>query len=127
MPVIVDTSEWVQYFRFADSTEAAEVRRLLVAGEVVMVGVVYVELLRGARDAAQFHALEDHLDALPFLEMTNATWRDTGRILRDLQRRGSAISLPDAAIAALVIEHGLRVYTRDDHFQRIPGLELHTA
>ena len=127
MPVIVDTSEWVQYFRFADSTEAAEVRRLLVAGEVVMVGIVYAELLRGARDAAQFHALEDHLDALPFLEMTGATWRATGRILGELQRRGSAISLPDAAIAALALEHGLQVYTRDDHFQRIPGLELHTA
>ena len=127
MPVIVDTSEWVQYFRFADSTEAAEVRRLLVAGEVVMVGVVYAELLRGARDAAQFHTLEDHLDALPFLEMTIASWRATGRILSDPQRRGWTISLPDAAIAALALEHGLQVYTRDDHFQRIPGLELHTA
>ena len=92
-----------------------------------MVGVVYAELLRGARDETQFRALEEQLDALPFLEMTTATWRDTGRILGDLRRRGSAISLPDAAIAALALEQGLQVYTRDDHFQRIPGLELHTA
>jgi predicted nucleic acid-binding protein len=125
--VLVDTSEWVQYFRVADSTEGAEVRRLLVSAEVVMVGVVYAELLRGARDETQFRVLEEQLDALPFLEMTIATWRATGRILSDLQGRGSTISLPDAAIAALALEHGLRVYTRDDHFQRILGLELHTV
>ena len=127
MAVVVDTSQWVQYFRVAASAEAAEVRRLLALGEVVMIGVVYAELLRGARDETQFRALEEQLDALPFLEMTTATWRDTGRILGDLRRRGSAISLPDAAIAALALEQGLQVYTRDDHFQRIPGLELHTA
>ena len=127
MPVIVDTSQWVQYFRVAGSAEADEVRRLLVSAEVVIVGVVYTELLRGARDENQFRALEEQLDALPFLEMTRATWGATGRILSDLQQRGSVISLPDAAIAALALEHGLKVYTRDDHFQRIPGLELHTA
>ena len=127
MAVVVDTSQWVQYFRVAASAEAAEVRRLLALGEVVMVGVVCAELLRGARDETQFRALDEQLDALPFLEMTIATWRDTGRILSDLERRGLTIPLPDAAIAALALEHGHRVYTRDDHFQRIPGLELHTV
>ncbi len=127
MAVVVDTSQWVQYFRVAASAEAAEVRRLLALGEVVMVGVVYAELLRGARDETQFRALEEQLDALPFLEMTIATWRGAGRILSDLQRRGLTIPLPDAAIAATALERGHRVYTRDDHFQRIPGLELHTA
>ncbi len=127
MAVVVDTSQWVQYFRIGASAEAAEVDRLLALGEVVMVGVVYAELLCGARDETQFRALDEQLDALPFFEMTNSIWRATGRILSDLQRRGSAISLPDAAIAALALEHGLQVYTRDDHFQRIPGLELHSV
>ncbi len=125
--MVVDTSEWAQYFRVAASAEAVEVRRLLALGEVVMVGVVYAELLRGARDETQFRALGEQLDALPFLEMTNATWRGAGRILSDLERRGSTIPLTDAAIAALALEHGLQVYTRDDHFQRIPGLALHEA
>ncbi len=127
MAVVVDTSQWVQYFRVAASAEAAEVRRLLALGEVVMVGVVYAELLCGARDETQFRALDEQLDALPFFEMTNTIWRDTGRILSDLQRRGLTIPLPDAAIAALALEHGVQVYTRDDHFQRIPGLELHAV
>ncbi len=127
MAVVVDTSQWVQYFRIGASAEAAEVDRLLALGEVVMVGVVYAELLCGARDETQFRALEQQLDALPFLEMTTATWRDTGRILSDLQQEGLTIPLPDAAIAALALEQALQVYTRDDHFQRIPGLELHTV
>ncbi len=127
MAVVVDTSQWVQYFRTGASAEAAEVDRLLALAEVVMVGVVYAELLCGARDETQFRALDEQLDALPFFEMTNTIWRDTGRILSDLQRRGLTIPLPDAVIAALALEHGLEVYTRDDHFQRIPELELHTA
>ena len=125
MPVVVDTSQWIQYFRVAGSPEAMEVRRLLTSGEVVMVGVVYAELLRGARNQDQFRALEEQLDALPFLEMSKDTWSSTGRILSDLQRQGLPISLPDAAIAALALEHELHVFSRDEHFQRVPELELH--
>ena len=55
--VIVDTSEWAQYFRVADSPEAIEVRKLLAAESVVMVGIVYAELIRGARDESQLHSL----------------------------------------------------------------------
>lgn len=78
MAVVVDTSQWVHYFRIGASAEAAEVDRLLALGEVVMVGVVYAELLCGARDETQFRALDEQLDALPFFEMTNSIWRDTG-------------------------------------------------
>jgi tRNA(fMet)-specific endonuclease VapC len=124
--VIVDTSEWIQYFRVPNSPEGMEVRRLLEIEEVVMVGVVYAELLRGSRNQDQFHILEEQLGALPFLEMTKETWNSTGRILSELQRQGETIALPDAAIAAIALEHGLRVFSRDGHFQRVPGLEIHT-
>ena len=124
-PVIVDTSEWVQYFRVPDSPEGAEVRRLLIARQVSMLGIVFAELLRGARDRDQFRILEEQLGALPFLEMTRGTWNDTGRILNALHRTGVSISLPDAAIAAVALEHNMRVFSRDEHFKHVPGLELH--
>lgn len=124
-PVIVDTSQWVQYFRAGESLEAGVVEDLLTAGEAVMVGVVYAELLRGARNENQFRTLEEDLNSLPFLEVTRQTWNRTGSLLGDLQRRGLSILLPDALIAALALEHGYPVYTRDTDFQRVPGLELY--
>ena len=124
--VVVDTSQWAQYFRVADSPEAAEVRRLLSANDVVMVGIVYMELLRGARDQRQLDILEDELEALPFVDVGKGTWKRAGLLLSELQRRGLKIPLPDAVIAAQALDHGLLVFTRDEHFQRIPGLQLYS-
>ena len=125
--VVVDTSQWIQYFRMAGSSEAAEVRRLLTAGDVVMVGIVYAEVLRGARDEMQFNMLKGQLGALPFAEVTKETWRRAGCLLADLKWQGLTISLADAVIAALALQHGFSVFTRDEHFRRVPGLALHTV
>ncbi len=125
-PVIVDTSEWAQYFRVPESPEATEVRRLLAAKSVVMVGVVYAELLRGARNEVQFRTLTDELEAVTFIEVTKQTWIRAGEVLSGLERIGQRIALPDAVIAASALEHGLSVFSRDEHFRRVPGLELHS-
>ena len=126
-PVIIDTSVWVQAFRVATSVEKESVERLIRDGDAVMVGVVYAELVRGARDEGEFGLLEERLQAIPFLEASKETWRQAGRLLFDLRRRGQTISLPDALIAALALEGGHQVYTLDEHFQRVPGLGLHEA
>ncbi len=123
--VIIDTSVWAQYFRIPASPEGAEVRRLLESEEAVMVGIVYAELLRGARDERQFGTLEEELDAVPFVDTARGTWNLTGRILADLRRQGAVIPLADASIAAVALENSLSVFTRDEHFQRIPGLSLY--
>ncbi len=125
--VVIDTSVWADYFRRPGSAEGEEVSRLLVSGSGVMVGVVYAELLRGARDDEQVSFLEEVLDAVPFVEVTKRTWNRAGRILAELQRRGSVIPMADAVIAGVALEHGLSVFTRDGHFQRVPGLALHQA
>ena len=126
--VIIDTSVWAQYFRIPASPEGAEVRRLLEAGEAgeaVMVRIVYAELLRGARDDGQFTTLEEELDAVPFVDATRTTWSLAERILADLRRQGAVIPLADAAIVAVALENGFRVFTNDQHFQRISGLRLY--
>ncbi len=124
-PIVVDTSEWAEYYRRAGSPEGMEVRRLLEAGEVVMVGIVYAELLRGARTEKEFRDVEEELGALPFLETNKETWKGVGRLLADFRQRGLPVPLPDAVIAILALDHGYPVFTRDEHFRRIPGLQLH--
>ncbi|MBI2861187.1 MAG: PIN domain-containing protein [Chloroflexi bacterium] len=126
-PVIVDTSAWVQYFRVPDSSDGDEVERLISDGEVVMVGVVYTELLQGARSEEEFITVEEKLDALPFLEAGKETWRQAGRLLQYLRRQGQIIPLADALIAVLALEGNHQVFTMDNHFQRVPGLRLYEA
>lgn len=43
-------------------------------------------------------------------------------ILRTLRSRGKPIPTNDLWIAALAVEHGLVLYTRDAHFEHVSGL-----
>ncbi len=124
-PVIVDTSVWVQAFRAPGSVEKQEVERLIRAGQVAMVGVVFAELMHGARDAQDLRYLEEDLDAFPFLDTDKNIWRRAGLLLFDLRCQGLTVPPTDAVIAAIAVEGGHEVYTLDEHFQRVPGLRLY--
>ena len=125
--LIVDSSVWIQAFRVDASFEGREVDRLLARGDVGMVGVVLAEVLQGARSAQEFESLRIRFMAIPYLEETQETWVRVGNLSYQLRQRGQAIGIVDLLIAALALEHGCAVYTLDEHFQRIPGLELHEA
>ena len=43
-------------------------------------------------------------------------------IHKDLKSRGKTIPTNDLWIAAIAIEHGLALYTRDAHFKSVAGL-----
>jgi predicted nucleic acid-binding protein len=98
--------------------------RLLAEGAVVMVGLVLVELLRGARTEEDFAVYRRRLEAVPLAPSIPATWLLAGRILFDLARRGETIPLPDAIIAAHALVGDHEVLTKDEHFERVLGLRL---
>ena len=123
--VIPDTSAWIQFFRVGSSPEAAVVRSLLVSDRVMLVGVVYAELMRGARNQEQLEILQDTLQSLPYTETDKDTWTLTGKILYSLERTGQRIPVPDALIAAIAIQNDLSVYTQDNHFNRVSDLQLY--
>jgi tRNA(fMet)-specific endonuclease VapC len=45
-----------------------------------------------------------------------------GRLFAQLKRGGTPIPINDVWIAALALEHNLRLVTRDQHFEHIPQL-----
>ena len=124
-PVIVDTSVWIEYFRLPDSTHGDRVEEMINEHEATLVGIVLAELLRGARNEAETYFLQEKLGAVPFLESSKSTWMRAGGLLVDLSRRGLAIPLADAVIAAQALESGHQLYTLDEHFRRVPGLGLY--
>ena len=125
--VIVDTSIWVQFFRMPGSAEHEELNWLLEERQAALVGPVLAEVLQGARSTQEIEELQSFLFQLPYLEDGYEAWLRVGTISHQLRQRGQPVGIVDLLIAALALEHSCTVYTRDEHFQRIPGLELYEA
>jgi predicted nucleic acid-binding protein len=125
--VIVDTSVWVNALRLAGSPEQREVARLVAADEAAIVGMILVELLRGARSQQDFDALRDRLLGADLLDTAETTWLRASQVLLDLRLQGDTIPLADAVVAAHALEGNHAIYTTDRHFERVPGLSLHVV
>ena len=125
--VIVDTSVWVTALQVEASEERAEVARLLARGDAALVGMILVEILRGSRNQADYDRLHDRLFGAEFIETGQSTWLRAAQLLLDLRQRGDSIPVTDALIAAHALESGHSVYTTDNDFQRVPGLQLHVV
>ena len=127
MAVIADTSVWIEFLMGGGPREQHELDRLLAQGDVGMVGVVMAELLQGARNPQEYEELGVRLAGLPSVSETKNTWVQVGTLSYRLRQKGLAVGVVDLLIAALALERGHEVYTLDEHFQRIPGLQLHEA
>lgn len=123
--IIVDTSIWVAANRNPQSVEAQELQRILRREEPLMLGVVLAELLQGARGQREIDILEDTLLALPYREAGREAWHEAGMLGFRLRQGGQSIPLTDAVIATVALREGHQVYTMDQHFLMVPGLQLH--
>ena len=124
--VVADTSIWIDYLRGRDSRVADAVARLIDDADIGLVGVVLLELLRGTRGEAEQRRLEEQLQGAAFIEMTRDTWRRAGLLMAELDSQGMPIPVSDLIVAAIAMENGHEVFTRDKrHFERIPGLRLY--
>lgn len=125
--VVIDTSVWVEYFKRPDSLPAEEAARLVVSGNVLVVGPVIAELLQGARSQEDLRVMQEALTSLPFAEATRDTWVKVGRLSLDLRKGGIQIPIVDLYIAVLASERQATVYTLDRGMHRIPGVQFHQA
>jgi predicted nucleic acid-binding protein len=108
-----------------DSLEKREVTNLISSGEAGIVGIVFAEVLRGARTEREFEEMTEELLAAEFIGDDLDSWLMASRIMLQLKFQGQTIPLPDALIGAQALQGGHSVYTLDSHFQRVAGLNLH--
>ena len=120
--VLIDTSAWIDFFRGTSKT-ADTAAKLVEDGRASICGVVYYELLQGAKSEDEALHLSDALSALPYIEMTDDLWMKAGKISAGLRSEGITLPMSDLLIGAIALEHGLSVLTLDDHFDNIPGLK----
>ena len=100
----------------------------LLAGQVaVAIPVIALGEFRygvaGSRYRTTYEAwLDEHLRDFEILSVTEATAVVYARVRAALKKTGHPIPANDAWIAALALEHGLPVLTRDEHFDVVPGI-----
>lgn len=122
MPVLVDTSAWIEFFH---PQGTAGVQRILAAaledGIVVTVAPVLAELLVGLDPghAGDARAME-RLHALEMLDLSWDVCVRAGNLGRRLARRGQRVPTVDLTIAAAAVAGGHDVWhVGDRHFVAI--------
>ncbi len=85
------------------------------------------EVLQGASDSADFSRLRERFQSLQFLETPLRIWERVGELAYQLSSRGLRTPMTDLTVAAVALEHDLPLFALDQHFQRIPGLKLHSV
>ncbi len=92
--------------------------------EVAVCGMVCCEVGGGIRDAALRERIKAIWRTLVYIPTDNRVWEESEDLLWSLERRGKRIPLPDAVIAACALRVGATIYTRDGHFDVIPGIRV---
>jgi tRNA(fMet)-specific endonuclease VapC len=121
--VLLDTNVIIAFF----SGEKAVSQRFM-DGEVFVSSTVLGELYYGARKSAHASAnlarIEQFASSIQVLNCDAATAQLYGNIKDRLRSRGRPIPENDIWIAAVALQHGLPLATRDDHFKEVDGLRV---
>jgi predicted nucleic acid-binding protein len=122
--VLTDTTFWIDLLEERRDAQRGPANRFLAAHHASALEVSIVtwgELAAGFDSTAEL----DHL--LRRVRVMNlhmqVAW-EAGRIERELGQRGERLGENDNWIAATARVWGLRLVTRDDAFQRVPGLTV---
>ena len=124
MRLALDTNRYVDFAR--NVPEALQ--RIKEADQVFMAFMVLAELrsgfLCGSRSAENERTLAQFLDSprAVILEPDEDTTHHYARLFRQLRVQGTPIPTNDIWLAALVVQHNLRLFARDQHFDALPQL-----
>lgn len=102
---------------------------LLTENRIAIVGPVMVELIQGCRDEREKEKLEQALQGLRRLPISETDWDQAAQLAFTLRRRGVTVSAMDALIATAAMSHRCSLLHQDQDFERIrhqcPELKLY--
>jgi predicted nucleic acid-binding protein len=123
LPVLIDTSVWIELLRDSAHPARPLLERLVADGEARLCGAVMAELLQGATTPKDLEAAQGLAKAIPMLRSTEDTWLEAGRLGQRLRSKGISVGLLDCFLAALAFESESALLSLDKHF---PLIAKHT-
>lgn len=121
MRVLIDTSVWSLALRRSEGPrklEAEELRRLIAAHVVEIIGPIRQEILSGVRDQAQFTRLEAHLGPFADIPLLPEDYVTAAKFFNLCRSKGVQGSNTDFLICAVAVRHDLAIFTTDKDFQQ---------
>ena len=118
--VVADTDVLIDALERREPSAVARVRHLASRGELVTTAVTLFELTAGPRTTpAQLELIQAELASVEVLPVTRGSADLAAAAHRLLSRGGRGVALQDTLIAAICIEHGHPLLTRNRaHFER---------
>ncbi len=114
--VLIDSSIWVSYLSRQPLAPARDVQELLQSHRAAVNPIIRIEVLTGARDEAQYAALDDALRGLHQLPLSEAVVQRAERLRFELRRQGHLIPVPDILIASSALIYNCDLLHADQHF-----------
>lgn len=130
MRVLVDTSVWSAVLGKGTGESAPQVEQLrkhVLRGEVVLLGVILQEVLQGFRTDSAFELAARKLSAFPLLQLRRADYVEAAELRRKCASKGITASTIDCQIASAAIQHRCALLTLDrdfEHIARVGALRL---
>jgi len=126
LQILIDTNTYSAYKR--GSVEALEVVRNadLIGFPIIVVGELLTGFVGGSRTQQNRSELEQFMASprVRVIALTLQTAEVYAQISNRLRTKGRSIPTNDIWIAALAIEQGYALWTLDEHFSAIEGLEV---
>jgi len=119
--LIADTCVWSHFLRQDRTTSnpvAAEMKRLIRADAVVMLGPIRQELLSGVQ-AGRYEQLREYLRFYPNLPLEQDDDERAAEYYNMLRERGVQGSWTDLLICAVAARRNLKIFTIDRNFEFI--------
>jgi predicted nucleic acid-binding protein len=119
---VVDTNVWINSRRgvaFAKQALFAE----RASGHLATTTITVFELMSGARTPSERQAWSELLgECATVYGLSVSAAEYAANIRLDLEARGQRLDTADLLIAGIVLAHGARLITFDNHFSRITAL-----
>ncbi len=133
MTVIVDTCVWSAFLRRNSDPQDSvrgEVRRLIRADAIQMLGPIRQELLSGVQPQERFGQLKEYLRHYPNLLLDEEDDENAAAYYNLCRSKGVQGTATDLLICAVAVRHGLKIFTTDSDFEafaKVLPIRLHTS
>jgi predicted nucleic acid-binding protein len=123
---MIDTNIYIEYLRGNESIKNILDFAEIVAFSVISVGEIITGFYLSKNNKRYFSELDEFFSSerLLIYDIDTETAEFYAKIVCDLKLSGNPIPTNDIWIAALALQHGIKLLTGDDHFKKVPGLFL---
>ena len=118
--ILLETSALIEAWRKNGRADAkARVESALRSGRAALCQPVVLELSAGLRKPEEFKLLQDYLEVLPLLPVSDAVWQLAAKRGRLFRASGLTVSNFDTLIFATAEHHNANIVTIDRHFAQM--------